>query len=80
MGALALVAAFIVGTVAAGESTNDIVAGFPGDLFLIPWGVTSLCDREGQRQFVDWLVNIAVNAVGGRVALIPWVMFGVTGL
>ena len=80
MGALALVAAFIVGTTAVGESTGDIVAGFPGDLFLILVGVTLLFAIAKDNGTVDWLVSIAVNAVGGRVALIPWVMFGVTGL
>ena len=29
---------------------------------------------------VDWLVHAAVRAVRGRVALIPWVMFVVTGV
>ena len=43
MGALALVAAFIVGTTVVGESTDDIVAGFPGDLFLILVGVRVVC-------------------------------------
>ena len=80
MGALALVAAFIVGTTVVGESTDDIVAGFPGDLFLILVGVTLLFAIAKDNGTVDWLVNIAVNAVGGRIALIPWVMFGVTGL
>jgi Na+/H+ antiporter NhaD/arsenite permease-like protein len=80
MGALALVAAFIVGTTAVGESTTDIIAGFPGDLFLILVGVTLLFAIAKDNGTVDWLVSIAVNAVGGRVALIPWVMFGVTGL
>ena len=80
MGALALVAAFIVGTTVVGESTADIIAGFPGDLFLILVGVTLLFAIAKDNGTVDWLVNLAVNAVGGRVALIPWVMFAVTGL
>lgn len=80
MGALALVAAFIVGTTVVGESTDDIVAGFPGDLFLILVGVTLLFAIAKDNGTVDWLVNIAVNAVGGRIALIPWVMFAVTGI
>ncbi len=29
---------------------------------------------------MDWLVHAAVKAVGGRVALIPWVMFGITAV
>lgn len=80
MGALALVAAFIVGTTVVGESTDEIIAGFPGDLFLILVGVTLLFAIAKDNGTVDWLVNIAVNAVGGRIALIPWVMFGVTGI
>jgi Na+/H+ antiporter NhaD/arsenite permease-like protein len=80
MGALALVAAFIVGTTVVGESADDIVAGFPGDLFLILVGVTLLFAIAKDNGTVDWLVHLAVKAVGGRVALIPWVMFAVTGL
>jgi Na+/H+ antiporter NhaD/arsenite permease-like protein len=80
MGALALVAAFIVGTTVVGESTDDIIAGFPGDLFLILVGVTLLFAIAKDNGTVDWLVHLAVKAVGGRVALIPWVMFAVTGL
>lgn len=29
---------------------------------------------------VDWLVHVLVKAVGGRMALIPWVFFVVTAL
>src|SRR5215207_7124324 len=60
MGTLGFVAAFLVGTVAVGMSTDDIIAGFPADLFLT-------------------LVGGAVRMVRGRVAFIPWVMFGITG-
>jgi len=80
MGALALVAAFVVGTTVVGESTGDIIAGFPGDLFLILVGVTLLFAIAKDNGTIDWLVNRAVNAVGGRIALIPWIMFGVTGI
>jgi di/tricarboxylate transporter len=80
MGALALVAAFVVGTTVVGESTDDIIAGFPGDLFLILVGVTLLFAIAKDNGTIDWLVNGAVNAVGGRIALIPWIMFGVTGI
>jgi di/tricarboxylate transporter len=78
MGVLAFVAAFIVGTAFAGESTDDIVAGFPGDLFIILVGVTLLFAIAKGNGTVDWLVQAAVRAVRGRIALIPWVMFIVT--
>ncbi|MGC7098389.1 SLC13 family permease [Amycolatopsis lurida] len=78
MGALAFVAAFVVGTAFAGESTDDIAAGFPGDLFVILVGVTLLFAIAKGNGTVDWLVHAAVRAVRGRIMLIPWVMFGVT--
>ena len=40
MGALGFVAAFFVGTLAVGMSTDDIIGGFPSELFLTLVGVT----------------------------------------
>jgi Na+/H+ antiporter NhaD/arsenite permease-like protein len=79
MGPLALVAAFIVGTI-VGESPAQILSGFPDDLFLILVGVTLLFAIAKDNGTIDWLVNAAMNGVGRRVALIPWVMFAITGL
>src|SRR5215218_4690920 len=79
MGVLGIVAAFGVGT-ALGVSEDDIFAGFPGDLFVILVGVTYLFAIATNNGTVDWLVHAAVKAVGGRVALIPWVMFGITAV
>ncbi len=78
MGALALVAAFVVGTAVVGESVTDLLDGFPGDLFVILVGVTYLFAIAKRNGTVDWLVATAVRAVGGRIALIPWVMFAVS--
>jgi di/tricarboxylate transporter len=78
MGALALVAAFFVGTYVAGEDGDAILGGFPADLFLILVGVTYLFALAKDNGTVDWLVHMAVKSVGGRVALIPWVFFFVT--
>ena len=79
MGLLGITAAFIVGTALAVEE-DTIFAGFPGDLFIILVGVTYLFAIANNNGTVDWLVHAAVKAVGGRVALIPWVMFAITGL
>src|ERR1700754_2312078 len=79
MGLLGIVAAFVVGS-AVGVSEDDIFAGFPGDLFIILVGVTYLFAIANNNGTVDWLVHAAVKAVGGRVALIPWVMFGITAV
>jgi di/tricarboxylate transporter len=79
MGVLGIVAAFGLGT-ALGVSEDDIFAGFPGDLFVILVGVTYLFAIASNNGTVDWLVQAAVRAVGGRAAAIPWVMFGVTAV
>jgi di/tricarboxylate transporter len=82
MGALAIAAAFVVGMVvldgAFDEKVDEIAGGFPGDLFVILAGVTFLFAIAKNNGTVDWLVHAAVRSVGGRVALIPWVMFFVT--
>lgn len=78
MGALALFAAFVVALAVAGESTEDVFGGFPGDLFVVLVGVTYLFALARNNGTVDWLVQVAVRSVGGRIALIPWVMFAVT--
>ncbi|QWF21861.1 anion permease [Nocardioides sp. LMS-CY] len=75
MGALALVAAFIVGLGVYDVSTDDVLLGFPSDLFVILVGVTYLFALAKNNGTVDWIVHGAVRAVGGRVALVPWAMF-----
>ena len=80
MGALGFVAAFFVGTLAVGMSTDDIIGGFPAELFLTLVGVTYLFAIAQNNGTVDLMVRGAVRLVRGRVALIPWVMFGITGV
>jgi di/tricarboxylate transporter len=80
MGALGFVAAFFVGTVAVGMDADQIIGGFPSSLFLTLVGITYLFAIAQNNGTVDLLVRAAVRLVRGRVALIPWVMFGVTGI
>ena len=80
MGTLGFVAAFLVGTIWVGMSTDDIIAGFPSELFLTLVGVTYLFAIAQNNGTVDLMVRGAVRLVRGRVAFIPWVMFGITGL
>ncbi|TDD46185.1 hypothetical protein E1286_21675 [Nonomuraea terrae] len=77
MGALALVAAFVVGTTVFGVAVDDVLDGFPANLFVILVGVTYLFALAKTNGTVDWIVHRAVVAVRGRVALMPWVMFAV---
>src|SRR4051812_13034651 len=75
MGVLAFVGAFLVGTLVAGMATKDIIAGFPGGLFLTLVGITYLFALAQNNGTIDWLVQLAVRAVRGRIAAIPWIMF-----
>ncbi len=80
MGALAFAAAFGVGTLAAGFDAEEVFAGFPGDLFVVLVGVTYFFAIARANGTTDWLVHAGIRMVRGRVVLIPWVMFAVTGV
>ena len=59
---------------------KEILAGVSGDLILTLIGVTYLFAIARNNGTVDLIVRTAVRGVGGRVALIPWVMFAVTAV
>jgi di/tricarboxylate transporter len=80
MGALAFVGAFLLGSVVLGMSTSDILANFPGGLFLTIVGVTYLFAIAQNNGTIDLMVRGAVRMVGSKVALIPWVMFAITAV
>jgi di/tricarboxylate transporter len=80
MGALAYVAAWLVGMYSLNLDEKEILAGVSADLILTLIGVTYLFAIARNNGTVDLIVQSAVKAVGGRVALIPWVMFAVTAL
>jgi di/tricarboxylate transporter len=80
MGALAFAAAFGVGTLAADMDADGIFAGFPGDLFVVLVGVTYLFAIARANGTTDWLVHAAIRLVGGRLVVIPWVVFAISGI
>ncbi|UBU16098.1 SLC13 family permease [Nonomuraea gerenzanensis] len=80
LGALALVGAFLVGTLAAGMETDTILDAFPGSLFVILVGVTLLFAIATNNGTVDWLVRAAVHLVRGRLVAIPLVVFVISAL
>ncbi len=80
MGALGFAFAFLIGTLFVGMSANDILGGFPGDLFVTLVGITYLFGIAQNNGTIDWLVQACVRAVRGRIAAIPWVMFAVSAL
>jgi di/tricarboxylate transporter len=80
IGVLAFAAAFLVGTVVADQSTDDIIAGFPSDLFLTLVGITYLFAVAQNNGTVDWLIELAVRAVRGRIGAMPWIMFALAAM
>ncbi len=80
MGALGFVAAWLVGVYSLGLVEDDIILGMDAGLVLTIVGVTFLFAIARDNGTVDLIVATAVKGVGGRVVLIPWVMFAVTGV
>lgn len=80
MGVLALVAAFVVGLAYTDLLGEDIALLFPGDLFVLLVGVTYLFAIAQANGTIGWVVGASVRAVGGRLAVIPWVIFVVAGI
>ena len=75
MGIVAFVGAFLIGTLVADQTAEDIAGGFPTPLFLALVGITYLFAIAQNNGTIDWIVSLAVRAVRGRVAAIPWIMF-----
>lgn len=80
MGVLGFAAAFIVGIVFVDMPTAAILAGFPGDLFVTLVGITYLFAIAQKNGTIELLVQYGVWATRGKVAVIPWVMFGLSAL
>jgi Na+/H+ antiporter NhaD/arsenite permease-like protein len=79
-GLLALVAAFVVGAFVADLSTDDVVAVFPGGLFLILVGATLLFGIVRITGTIDLLAHWAERLAGGRRLLVPVLMFALTAI
>lgn len=75
LGALGFFAAFLVGTTTLGLPPDDIIAGFPGDLFLLLVGITYLFGIAQTNGTIDLLVNWSIRLVRARAAALPWVFF-----
>lgn len=75
MGVIAFTGAFLLGTLVAGLTSKAILGFFPTGLFLTLVGITYLFAIAQTNGTIDWLVRLAVRAVKGRVAAIPWIMF-----
>ncbi|WP_026535028.1 SLC13 family permease [Arthrobacter sp. H14] len=75
MGLLGFTAAFIVGGWVSGISVEDIVNFFPGDMFLVVFGVTLLFGIARVNGTIDLIMNSALRLVRGKPWAIVWLMF-----
>ncbi|WP_420114942.1 SLC13 family permease [Pseudactinotalea sp.] len=75
MGAISLVAAFLVAAFVYDVEPDVVLDGFPGQMFVILVGVTFLFGIASINGTVEKLVQAAVVAVRGRTGLVPWTMF-----
>ena len=77
MGALALVAAFIIGIGVVGESLKEVLGGFPVDALIILVGITYLFGIAHETGTIKWLVDRSLDLIGDRVALLPWGLWAI---
>ena len=80
LGALGFVAAVGVGVLVAGMSLDDVLGGFPGDLFLILVGLTYLFAIAQQNGTVDLLVRWSMRLVRGHLVAAPWIFFALSAV
>jgi di/tricarboxylate transporter len=80
LGAVSLALAFLIGSLAAGESVPEILSGFPVDLFVLLAGVTYLFGVAASNGTLDLVVEAGARRLSGRRALIPWGVFVLAAL
>jgi di/tricarboxylate transporter len=78
IGVLGLALAWIVGVYIGGMKLDDVIAGFPAQLFLTLAGVTLLFTQAQLNGTLDRIAHLAVRACRGNVGFIP-VMFFLLG-
>ena len=78
VGVLALALAWIVGVYVGGMGLNDVLTGFPVQLFLTLAGVTLLFTQAQLNGTLDRVAHASVRLCRGNVGLIP-VMFFLLG-
>lgn len=80
VGVLALAFAWIVGVYVGSMSLNEVLSGFPTQLFLTLAGVTLLFTQAQLNGTLDRIAHASVRLCRGNVGLIPVMFFGLGGL
>ena len=77
VGIVAFVVAILTGTFLLDQSANEILSGFPGQMFILLVGITLLLSIADSNGTVAWVVQKLIRLAGGRLILLPWVLFGI---
>ena len=80
MGILAFLAAFLVGGLVSGLSVDDIESFFPGDMFLVAFGITLLFGLARANGSLDVIMQGSLRLVRGKRWAIVWLMFVLSAL
>lgn len=75
IGIVAIVFAYLVGTLVLDMKTSEIIAGFPSDLFIMLFGLLLLMTIASLNGTVNYLVGKMVQLSQGNIMLLPWVIF-----
>ena len=75
MGLLGFAAAFLVGGWVSGMSMEEIQGLFPGDMFLVVFGITLLFGIARVNGTMDLIMDAALKAVRGKPWAIVWLMY-----
>jgi di/tricarboxylate transporter len=79
VGVLALALAWLVGVYAGSMTLNEVLAGFPVQLFLTLAGVTLLFTQAQLNGTLDRIAHASVRLCRGNVGLIPVMFFALGG-
>ena len=80
VGFLAIVLAWVVGSLIGGMPVAQVIAGFPVSLFLTLAGVTLLFAQAQVNGTLDRLTHRAVRGAAGTPGIIPFIFFVLTGV
>jgi di/tricarboxylate transporter len=75
IGILCIALAWIIGVYLGGIGLNDILSGFPVDIFLTLTGVTLIFSQARVNGTLERVAHEAVRVAGGRVGFVPILYF-----
>jgi di/tricarboxylate transporter len=75
VGIVAFVVAILTGTLLLGYSSREILAGFPGQMFILIVGITLLVAIAQSNGTIDWIVGKLMALAGGKLILLPPMLF-----